>query len=419
MRARRCALRSSALAVARRARAAGAPARAGARDRGRRRAARRRSPASPTTPAWSDVPAYRAALLLQDLVEPRLLRAVDAGGARAGDDRRHAHRLPPRVGRRDAGTTCPAPARFSDACAVQLPREDRARRAGAADGRARAAGGDHLLARVLAGDGRRAAATRSPRSIPNAAVDHYPFEAASLAAGLAGAAGDGEALRAGPRARATTWRARATEAGRGPRRPRDRARSGRRRRRAPTAAASRTGGGWAVVITRPLPAGCRARRPHPGGLRGVGRRAQGGGRAQDAHGVGPAARGGIAMTKVTMIPDAIAEAARWHLVGRLFERPRAGWVDDVARARAGDGRPGAAGDRRRGVSERERGRVPRRCSAPAAASRRARPVTRASAIPAGSSPTSPAATTPSGTRRAPRTRSITSRSRRASSGTSI
>lgn len=35
------------------------------------------------------------------------------------------------------------------------------------------------------------------------------------------------------------------------------------------------------------------------------------------------------MTKVTMIPDAIAEAARWHLVARLFERPRVGWVDDV------------------------------------------------------------------------------------------
>jgi hypothetical protein len=34
-------------------------------------------------------------------------------------------------------------------------------------------------------------------------------------------------------------------------------------------------------------------------------------------------------TKTTMIPDAIAEAARWHLVARLFERPRAGWVDDV------------------------------------------------------------------------------------------
>ena len=35
------------------------------------------------------------------------------------------------------------------------------------------------------------------------------------------------------------------------------------------------------------------------------------------------------MTRTTMIPDAIAEAARWRLAGLLLERPRAGWLDEV------------------------------------------------------------------------------------------
>jgi len=36
------------------------------------------------------------------------------------------------------------------------------------------------------------------------------------------------------------------------------------------------------------------------------------------------------MTKVTTIPDALADAAAWYLVARCFERPRPGWADDVA-----------------------------------------------------------------------------------------
>lgn len=37
------------------------------------------------------------------------------------------------------------------------------------------------------------------------------------------------------------------------------------------------------------------------------------------------------MTQASVIPDAIAEAAQWHLLARLFERPRPGWGEDVAR----------------------------------------------------------------------------------------
>jgi len=35
------------------------------------------------------------------------------------------------------------------------------------------------------------------------------------------------------------------------------------------------------------------------------------------------------MTSVSVIPDAIAEAARWRLLALLFERPRPGWRDEV------------------------------------------------------------------------------------------
>ena len=36
------------------------------------------------------------------------------------------------------------------------------------------------------------------------------------------------------------------------------------------------------------------------------------------------------MTPVTVIPDAITEAAQWHLLARLFERPRPGWREEIA-----------------------------------------------------------------------------------------
>jgi len=36
------------------------------------------------------------------------------------------------------------------------------------------------------------------------------------------------------------------------------------------------------------------------------------------------------MTSVTVIPDAVAAAARWRLLALLFERPRPGWSDEVS-----------------------------------------------------------------------------------------
>ena len=35
------------------------------------------------------------------------------------------------------------------------------------------------------------------------------------------------------------------------------------------------------------------------------------------------------MTCTTIVPDAVAEAARWRLAALLLERPRAGWLDEV------------------------------------------------------------------------------------------
>jgi hypothetical protein len=35
------------------------------------------------------------------------------------------------------------------------------------------------------------------------------------------------------------------------------------------------------------------------------------------------------MTRTTIIPDAIVEAARWRLAALLLERPRAGWFDEI------------------------------------------------------------------------------------------
>lgn len=35
------------------------------------------------------------------------------------------------------------------------------------------------------------------------------------------------------------------------------------------------------------------------------------------------------MTRTTVIPDALAEAARWRLAGLLFERPREAWREEV------------------------------------------------------------------------------------------
>jgi hypothetical protein len=138
-------------------------------------------PEHPGDPAWKDAPAYTAGLVLQDLVEPRLLvpsttqlqvQAMTDGG-------RIAFRLAWSDSTQD---DLPGASRFSDACAVQLP----------------ARSGPNLPAPQMGEPGGpvevtywsaawQARVDGRPDSIqalyPNASVDHYPFEAPPLGAG--------------------------------------------------------------------------------------------------------------------------------------------------------------------------------------------------------------------------------------------
>ncbi len=139
-------------------------------------------PADPLDVAWQKAPEYVAKLLLQDIVEPRLMKpSTELVRVRAisnGSD--VAFRLQ-WVDATD--NNLPGDARFSDACAVQVPARIE----------------PTVPAPQMGEPGRsveitywRAAwqATVDGRGdsindiYPNAAVDHYPFEAQSLEKGL-------------------------------------------------------------------------------------------------------------------------------------------------------------------------------------------------------------------------------------------
>ncbi|HXV76124.1 MAG TPA: ethylbenzene dehydrogenase-related protein [Candidatus Polarisedimenticolaceae bacterium] len=138
-------------------------------------------PEDPTDAIWRDAPLYRAELLLQDLVEPRLLEPSTASvDVRALTDGTHvAFRLEWRDATRD---DMPKAARFSDACAVQLPG---ATEPDVPDPQMGHAGRPVEITLWRASwqawtDGRK----DEIRSIyPNASIDHYPFEAPSLEPG--------------------------------------------------------------------------------------------------------------------------------------------------------------------------------------------------------------------------------------------
>jgi DMSO reductase family type II enzyme heme b subunit len=208
-----------------------------------------RLPEDPGDPAWRQAPAFRAELMLQDLVEPRLLvpstpsllvRALTDGQSVAfhlswddatADDLAKA-------------------AAFSDACAVQLPQTTEV---DAPDPQMGNPGRPVEITLWRASwqawvDGRK----DEIRSIhPNAAIDHYPFEAPSLVAGSE--AQREMALRYAPARRLGNVmegpRERPVEdlLGQGPgtleplAEQRSRGRGGR------------TATGWQVVIVRPLP----------------------------------------------------------------------------------------------------------------------------------------------------------------------
>lgn len=206
---------------------------------------------APDAAEWTGVPELRAALLLQDMVEPRLLeRSTPEVRVKAmTDGRLVAFRLEwPDATRDDVPDT----GRFSDACAVQLPARATADVPAPQMGEA-GRSVDITLWRAswqAMVDGR-------PDSVavlhPGASVDHYPFEAPSLATGspeqqamalrYAPARALGNVM-AGPREKPVQD---LVADGPGTLRPTDATRSNGR--------GARGAQGWAVVLVRPLPTG--------------------------------------------------------------------------------------------------------------------------------------------------------------------
>ena len=138
-------------------------------------------PTDPAAPAWRDVPAFTAPLVLQDMVEPRLMTpSTPAVQVQAlSDGARIAFRLSWTDSTHD---DLPGAARFSDACAVQLPAQAGpnlpAPQMGEVSGRVEITYWSAAWQADV--DGR---ADSIQALYPNASVDHYPFEAASLPPG--------------------------------------------------------------------------------------------------------------------------------------------------------------------------------------------------------------------------------------------
>ncbi len=138
-------------------------------------------PADPLAPAWQRVPEFAAGLLLQDMVEPRLTEptATSLRAQAATDGSRLALRLRWDDPTADRSNLIDA---FADACGVQLP----------------ATIGPTIPAPQMGEPGlpveitywnaawQAMAEGQEPAlrtAYPNATVDHYPFEAASLQPG--------------------------------------------------------------------------------------------------------------------------------------------------------------------------------------------------------------------------------------------
>jgi len=135
-------------------------------------------PTSPGDPAWTKVPVHVAELLLQDMVDPRLMeRSTQSVRVRAmTDGTTVAFQLSWDDETRD---DTPGPGRFPDGCAVQLPREVAsdlpAPQMGEAGRVVEIAYWRASWQAVVDGRG-----DSIQDLYPTASVDHYPFEAASL-----------------------------------------------------------------------------------------------------------------------------------------------------------------------------------------------------------------------------------------------
>lgn len=211
-------------------------------------------PLDPLDAAWRQAPVHTSALMLQDLVEPRLMTTStkEVRVWALTDGARVAFRLEWNDATKD---DLPGAARFADACAVQLPAKTER------DAPAPQMGETGRTVEITywsafwqsAVDGR---ADTIKAIYPGAAPDHYPFEAPSLkpgseaqqamAARYAPARALGN-LMGGNRTRAVqdliaegpgtlAPAAESVSEGRG----------------------VRTQSGWAVVVSRPLPKGLKA-----------------------------------------------------------------------------------------------------------------------------------------------------------------
>ncbi len=215
---------------------------------------RDRLPTAVDDPGWRGAPYYPAQLLPQDLVDPRLMdpSTPRARIEAATDGERIAFRISWPDSTRD---DVPGAARFSDACAVQLPRTTEA----------------DVPAPQMGEAGRRVEITYwraswqawsegrkdDIRSLyPGASIDHYPFEAASLEPGsdeqramarrYSPARALGNAME-GPRERPVEDLV-AEGPGTLSRAPEQRSEG----------AGKRGGDGWEVVLVRPAPHGLAA-----------------------------------------------------------------------------------------------------------------------------------------------------------------
>ncbi len=210
-------------------------------------------PKAPSDASWKSVPSYDAKLLLQDLVEPRQLKATTQKVTvqAISDGRRIAFRLTWKDGSKN---DLPGSARFSDACAVQLPADTHT---GVPDPQMGHTKRPVEIAYWRASwqavvNGRK---DTIKALYPNASVDHYPFEAHSLkkrpahqkamAKRYAPARALGNRM-GGPRTQPVQDLIAEGPGTLHPAPKRQSVGSGRR-----------AGQGWAVVIERPLPVGLR------------------------------------------------------------------------------------------------------------------------------------------------------------------
>jgi hypothetical protein len=140
-----------------------------------------RVPTDPKDADWKEVPFHTAELLLQDMVEPRLLEiSTPIVQVRAVTD---GERIAFKLAWQDTTKNdLPGASRFTDACAVQLPRGSES------DVPAPQMGEEGRTVEITywraswqaSADGRR---DEIASLYPGASVDHYPFEAPSLEPG--------------------------------------------------------------------------------------------------------------------------------------------------------------------------------------------------------------------------------------------